>query len=190
MGDRKLSFGAESMKKYGSKGGKRPLDVAKKEEIKSGVVLFDGQPNMKLSKGDRLELATLSGKGIIRVRHWKGGHAGDIVFAMKLSHCKKAEEPYSFKEKGISLSNGNKFFGKPGRFLVLSGIASGQPVRAAFVLQDPQAWIAAFGLFPEFKKSQMPMHHTHAIEPTKPKEVTKAVEATKPVEATRPVEVS
>lgn len=154
MGDRKLSFGAASMKKYGSKGERRPADIAKKEEIKSGVILFDNHPNMKLRKGDRLELATLDGKGIIRVRHWKGGHAGDLVFAMKLSNCRKAEEPYSFKERGVTLSNGNSLFGKPGRFLVLSGMASGQPVRAAFVIQDPQAWIAALGLFPEFRKSQ------------------------------------
>lgn len=154
MGDRKLSFGASSMKKYGSKGEKRPVDIAKKEEIKNGVILFDGHPHMKLRKGDRLELATLAGKGILRLRHWKGGHAGDIVFAMKLSDCKQAEEPYSFKEKGVNLSNGNTLFGKPGRFLVLSGLASGQPVRAAFVVQDPQAWIAAFGLFPDFMKSK------------------------------------
>lgn len=139
-------------KKYDSRGNRRPDDIVKAEKLKSGVLLFEGQPIMKLNKGDRLELATLDGKGIVRVRNWKGGDAGNIIFAMFLKDTKSVEEPYSFKEKGVSLSSGGGLLGKPGRFLVLNGMASGQPVRAAFVLMDPQAWISAFTLFPEFKR--------------------------------------
>lgn len=150
MGDRKLSVGAASMKKYSSKGDKKAQN-AKAEKIKAGVLIFEGHPAIKVNKGDRLELATLEGKGIIRLRNWKGGEGGDIVFAMRLSECKKVEEPYSFSEKGTSLSAGG-LFGKRGRFLVLEGTASKQAVKAAFVILDPQAWISAFKLFPEFKQ--------------------------------------
>ncbi|CAD7695319.1 unnamed protein product [Ostreobium quekettii] len=154
MGDRRPSFGSKSMKKYGGGGAPRVSDAAKTEKIKAGVIMWEGMPPQKLTKGDRLELATQEGKGLVRVRNWKGGDAGDILFTMMLGDIRKCEEPYSFKEKGVNLSSGS-VFGKAGRYLVLEGMNDQRAqVRIAFTIVDPQAWISAFGLFPEFKASR------------------------------------
>ncbi|CAD7695750.1 unnamed protein product [Ostreobium quekettii] len=148
MGDRRPSFGSKSMKKITAP----KVAAAKMEKIKAGVIMWEGLPAQKLNKNDRLELATQEGKGLVRVRNYKGGDAGEIVFTMMLGDVRKCEEPYSFKEQGVSLSSGS-LFGKAGRYLVLDGMNEQKAAaRVAVTIVDPQAWMSAFSLFPEFRK--------------------------------------
>lgn len=143
MGDRKLAFGSASFKKAPTKDA-RPSNIIKIDEIKGGAVVYEARDPQKVNKGNRLEIAkTADGRGQLRLRQFPGQVDDEIQFRVWLDDIVKVDEPHTVKEKGIKMSSA-WCFGFMGRIFQIEGKDfCGRKVRAAFVVQDPQGWIAA-----------------------------------------------